>query len=107
MLALIESAELETWEIKMYKKNIAYLHEFALNLALERSTWLENVTTKQQAALRYQQVGYELRQIEGCNFPNYNTEMSVGVLDAAVEWSDTRGRFLLKSNVNVEKMRED
>ena len=104
---MIEAAELEDWEIKMYKKNISYLHEFALNLALERSTWLENVTTKQQAALRYQQVGYELRQIEGCNFPNYNTEMSVGVLDAAVEWSDTRGRFVLKSNVNVEKMRED
>ena len=104
---MIEAAELEDWEIKMYKKNIAYLHEFALNLALERSTWLENVTTKQQAALRYQQVGYELRQIEMCNFPNYNTEMSVGVLDAAVEWSDTHGRFVLKSNVNVEKMRED
>ena len=104
---MIEAAELEDWEIKMYKKNIAYLHEFALNLAHERSTWLENVTTKQQAALRYQQLGYELRQIEGCNFPNYNTEMSVGVLDAAGEWSDTRGRFVLKSNVNVEKMRED
>ena len=107
---MIEAAEthtLEDWEIKMYKKNMSYLHEFAMNLALERSTWLENVTTKQQAASRYQQVGWELRQLEESNYPNYNTEMSVGVLDAAVEWSDTRGRFVLKSNVNVEKMRED
>ena len=104
---MIEAAELEDWEINMYKKNIGYLHSFALSLALERPTWLENVTTKQQAALSYQQIGYELRQIEMCNFPNYNTEMSVGVLDAAVEWSETRRRFLLKSNVNVEKMRED
>ena len=98
---------MRTGRLTCTRKNIGYLHEFALNLALERPTWLENVTTKQQAALRYQQTGYELRQIEMCNFPNYNTEMSVGVLDAAVEWSETRGRFLLKSNVNVEKMRED
>ena len=104
---MIEAAELEDWQSKMYEKNIFYLHEFALSLALERPTWLENVTTNQQAASRYQQVGYELRQLEESNYPNYNTEMSVGVLDAAVEWSDTRGRFVLKSNVNVEKMRED
>ena len=104
---MIEAAELEDWRSKMYEKNMSYLHEFALSLALERPTWLENVTTKQQAASRYQQVGYDLRQLEESNYPNYNTEMSVGVIDAAVEWSETRGRFLLKSNVNVEKMRED
>ena len=34
----------------------------------------------------YQRVGWELRQLEECNFPNYNTEVLVGVLDAAVEW---------------------
>ena len=113
---MIEAAEtpacpkvhkLEDWEIKMCKKNIAYLDEFPLYIVLERACWLENVTTRNQAALMYQRVGWELRQLEGCNFPNYNTELSVGVLDAAVEWSDARGRFVLKRNVNVEKMRQD
>ena len=107
MLALIESAELETWEIKMYKKNIAYLDEFALNNVLERACWLENVTTKQQAALMYQRVGWELWQLEECNFRNYNTAVSVGVLDAAVAWDASCGRFMLKRNVDVEKMQQD
>ena len=76
---MIEAAEtpgcpkahkLEDSEMNRCKKNIAYLSEFALNILLERACWLGDVTTRGQAALMYQRVGWELRQVGGATSPS-------------------------------------